>query len=84
MKLSKVAHGVRSWVGDKSLAVSVGVACALPSLVFAQASTDPFDLAIADATDKVEGYAGALVAFGAVAVLFMIALKYVKKIPRAA
>lgn len=55
---------------------------ALP--VLASAQTDPFTDAIGDATTKVGTYAAALVTLGAVAVLFMIALKYVKKIPRAA
>lgn len=45
--------------------------------------TDPFDTALAEATTKVGGYAAALVGLGAVAVIFMVALKYVKKIPRA-
>lgn len=52
--------------------------------VAAQAqTTDPFTTAMTDATTKVTTYAGALVGLGAVAVIFMIALKYVKKIPRA-
>jgi len=51
--------------------------------VFAQAS-DPFTTALTEATTKVGTYAAALVGLSAVAVVFMIALKYVKKIPRAA
>jgi len=59
------------------------VATALvPALSFAQA-TDPFDAAIAEATTKVGSYAAALVGLSAVAVVFMIAMKYVKRIPRA-
>ena len=45
--------------------------------------TDPFTAAMTEATTKVSTYAAALVGLGAVAVIFMIALKYVKKIPRA-
>ncbi|WP_288254884.1 hypothetical protein [uncultured Hydrogenophaga sp.] len=61
--------------------VLVGTALvAVPT--FAQ-ETDPFDTALATATTKVGAYAAALVGLGAVAVVFMIALKYVKKIPRA-
>jgi len=61
--------------------VVVGTALvAVPT--FAQ-ETDPFDTALATATTKVGAYAAALVGLGAVAVVFMIALKYVKKIPRA-
>lgn len=52
-----------------------------PAVVLAQ--TDPFTTAMTEATDKVGDYAAALVGLGAVAVIFMIALKYVKKIPRA-
>lgn len=42
-----------------------------------------FTDAITDALADVATMAGALVGVGAVAVAFMIALKYVKKIPRA-
>lgn len=49
---------------------------------FAQ-TVDPFDTALANAQTKVETYAAALVTLAAVAVVFMIAVKYVKKIPRA-
>lgn len=52
--------------------------------VLALAQTDPFADAMTDATAKVETYAAALVGLGAVAVVFMIALKYVKKIVKAA
>lgn len=65
---------------DKALAASVLVVSSVP--VMAQ-TTDPFDTAMAEATTKVGAYAAALVGLGAVAVIFMIALKYVKKIPRA-
>lgn len=54
----------------------------VPALSFAQA-TDPFDVAITEATTKVGSYAPALVGLSAVAVVFMIAMKYVKRIPRA-
>lgn len=52
------------------------------SLSFAQA-TDPFETAMTEATIKVGSYAAALVGLSAVAVVFMIAMKYVKRIPRA-
>lgn len=51
-------------------------------VVMAQAA-DPFQAAMTTATANVGTYAAALVGLGAVAVVFMIALKYVKKIPRA-
>jgi hypothetical protein len=45
---------------------------------------DPFTAAMTDATTKVSTYAGALVGLSAVAVVFMIGIKYVKKIKGAA
>lgn len=63
-----------------SIAVFVPLMAAAPA--FAQ-STDPFDTALATATTKVGSYAAALVGLSAVAVVFMIAIKYVKRIPRA-
>ena len=60
----------------------VAFALALP--VLAQATpADPFTTAMTNATTKVGLYAAALVGLSAVAVVFMIAMKYVKKIPRA-
>jgi hypothetical protein len=56
---------------------------ALSGLVMAQ-TTDPFDTAMTTATDKVSDYAAALVGLAAVGVVFMIAIKYVKKIRGAA
>lgn len=61
----------------------VASSIALSTLAMAQA-VDPFDTAIASATSKVGAYAAALVGLSAVAVIFMIAMKYVKRIPRAA
>jgi hypothetical protein len=69
----------------RSAQIAAFVAIAtLPGLALAQGATDPFTTAIDTATDKVTDYAGALVVLGAVAVVFMIALKYVKKIVKAA
>lgn len=60
------------------LAVSVAATNAMAQ------STDPFDAALATATTKVGEYASALVGLAAVGVVFMIAIKYVKKIRGAA
>lgn len=61
-----------------------GVAGAVAVPVLAQATpSDPFDTALATATASVGEYAAALVGLSAVAVVFMIAMKYVKKIPGA-
>jgi len=63
---------------------SAVVAFLLAAPVLALATpADPFTTAMTTATTKVGLYAAALVGLGAVAVVFMIALKYVKKIPRA-
>lgn len=59
------------------------VGAALVAVPAMAQTTDPFDTAMTEATTKVGAYAAALVGLGAVAVIFMIALKYVKKIPRA-
>lgn len=77
----KIAQNFRDLVSGRTLAVSLaGVGSVVPA--FAQA-VDPFDTAMTTITGKVGTYAAALVGLGAVAVVFMVALKYVKKIPSA-
>lgn len=61
----------------------IGVVAALP-LVASATPADPFTTAMATATERVEDYAAALVGLAAVGVVFMIAIKYVKKIRGAA
>lgn len=56
---------------------------ALSSVMAHAQVADPFDAALATATSKVGSYAAALVGLAAVAVIFMIAIKYVKRIPAA-
>lgn len=56
---------------------------ALTGLAMAQ-TADPFDAAQADGLAKVAKYGASLVTLAAVGVGFMIAIKYVKKIARAA
>lgn len=65
----------------RSAGIVVGSAILAPA-AFAQA-VDPFTTAMTEATTKVGTYAAALVGLSAVAVVFMIAMKYVKRIPRA-
>lgn len=77
---SKTRAVVRKYGAKLSAAALTGFVSAS---VLAQ-TTDPFDAAVSTATGKVESYAAALVALSAVAVVFMIAMKYVKRIPRAA
>lgn len=62
--------------------IGIAAALAVPMLAQAQA-TDPFDTALTEATTKVGSYGAALVGLSAVGVVFMIAMKYVKRIPRA-
>lgn len=62
--------------------VGIAAVTAVPFLAQAQ-STDPFDSAITEATGKIGSYGAALVGLSAVGVVFMIAMKYVKRIPRA-
>lgn len=59
---------------------NLGIAVATSAPVLAFAAADPFDAAMTDVTAKVTDYAGALVGLAAVAVAFMVAVKYVKKI----
>lgn len=54
-----------------------------PAMSFAQA-VDPFDTAVTDITAKITSYGGALVGVAAVGVVFYVAIKFVKKLPRAA
>lgn len=54
---------------------------ALPAMA---QETDPFFTAANNTSAKVELYAAALVGITAVSVIFFVAMKYVKKIPRAA
>ena len=61
---------------------AVSAAVLLPAVALAQAA-DPFDTALATVTTKLTSYAGALVGLAAVAVVFMVAVKYVKKLPKA-
>lgn len=67
--------------GYQKATVGAGLAVA-SAMSFAQA-VDPFDTAMTTATTKVTSYAGALVGLSAVAVVFLIAIKYVKRIPKA-
>lgn len=68
----------------KNAARAVVMVGTLPVALAARAqSTDPFDAAAAEVTTKVASYGGALVGVAAAAVVFMVAIKYVKKIPRA-
>lgn len=62
----------------------VALASVSPFAVFAQEATDPFQDALTNITANVTTYGGALVGLAAVGVVFMIAIKYVKKLRGAA
>jgi len=64
--------------------VAIALIGAAPVLSFAQGVADPFDTALSTITTKVNSYGAALVGLAAVGVLFVVAMKYVKKLPRAA
>jgi len=59
-------------------------ASAFPGLVFAQAADAAFTSVLTDTMTSVGTYAAALVGLAAVGVVFMVAIKYVKKIRGAA
>ena len=71
----------RSFVSAKTAAV--GAALIVPAVSFAQA-VDPFTTAASDIKTKVATYGAELVVIAAVGVVFMVGIKYVKKISRAA
>lgn len=78
-KLQNLLRLARDNVARLSVAV-----LSLPAAMAAHAqSVDPFDTAVTSVTTKVTSYGGALVGVAAAAVVFMVAIKYVKKIPRA-
>lgn len=62
--------------------LAIVLASVAPALAFAQG--DPFATAMTEITGKVETYGAALVGLAAVAVVFFVAIKYVKKISKAA
>lgn len=75
-----------SKITAKAVAVSaIATTAMLGVCAFAQTTggTDPFDTALATVTASTTKYASALVGVAAIAVVFMIAIKYVKKLPKA-
>lgn len=80
-RIRTAARKAAQYVDNKALAV--GVALAAPLLAHAQA-TDPFDAAVTNAKTKIGEYGAELVGVAAVGVIFMIGIKYIKKIRGAA
>jgi hypothetical protein len=65
-------------------AALAALAVAAPFAASAQTAGDPFNDALTEITTNVTTYGGALVGLAAVGVVFMIAIKYVKKLRGAA
>lgn len=64
--------------------VAIATTSMLSVCAFAQSvGADPFDTALTQVTASTTKYASALVGVAAIAVVFMIAIKYVKKLPKA-
>lgn len=76
-RFSQIRHAIAS----KNTAVLAALSA--PMFAMAQA-VDPFVQAAQDVTVKVESYGGTLVGLAAVSVIFLVGIKYVKKIRSAA
>ena len=75
---SKVAQ-----LQDNALKLSVVAVVAMPGLAVAQTPT-PFETVLATITSAVEEYGPALLTLGGIGVVFMVGLKYIKKLRGAA
>lgn len=76
-------QNLRRLARDNAARLSVAV-MTLPVAMAANAqAVDPFDAALTEVKGKVGAYGASLVGLAAVAVVFFVAIKYVKKIPRA-
>lgn len=82
-KSKRLGAQVKQTVADHALRAGVVTSVALAPVFAVAQEVDPFDTAMTTATTKVGAYAAALVGLAAVGVVFMIAIKYVKRIPRA-
>lgn len=69
-------------VAQKYGSKAAGLALTLPAAAYAQ-TADPFDATVAAITTKITSYGGSLVVLSGVAVAFYVAIKFVKKIPKA-
>lgn len=81
----KVLNQIRTVAQDNWARAGVAATLAIASAsASAQTTTDAFDTVMTNVTTKVESYAGSLVVLAGVAVVFMIGMKYIKKIRGAA
>lgn len=76
-------QNLRRMARDNAARMGVAVLTLPVAMAARAAGEDPFDTAVATVTTKVGTYGAALVGVAAAAVVFMVAIKYVKKIPRA-
>lgn len=83
-KARAVAQKFGGKLKDHQARVVVGTMLALSGAASHAQETDAFAQAVAGIKTKITTYGGELVAVAAVGVVFMVAMKYVKKIPRAA
>lgn len=74
--IGRKATALRDTIALAVLSACTTIAMATPA--------DPFDTALANVSEKVADYAAALVTVAAISVVFMVAVKYVKKIRGAA
>lgn len=72
---------LQSRVRAVSIAAVVPLLAAAPA--FAQAVGDPFQTAVTDITAKIGVYGAALAGIAAAAVVFRLAVKYIKRLPSA-
>lgn len=75
---------LRTRLNERAALLGATLAASMVSLPAMAQETDPFQTAMASITTKVETYGGALVGLAAVAIAFYVAIKFVKKIPKAA
>lgn len=80
IKFNKIVASVRA----RSVAAVAVVGSAVLSVAAHAQSADPFDAAVTSLTTKVSGYGLGMFALAAVSVGFVVGIKYLKKLPKAA
>ena len=83
-KTRAIAQKFGTTLKDQQAKVAVGSLMLLSGAASHAQATDPFQATIDAMKTKIATYGGELVLLAAVGVAFFVAMKYVKKIPRAA
>lgn len=83
MKLKQTIVGAVDSIKSKHLALTGAALSVLPPAVFAQGE-DPFMVQATAFKAKIALYGAELVLVAAVGIIFMLGIKYVKKLPKAA